>query len=71
MVDVSFGVEDVGPAERQLEGLEPTGVLVEQEPQVGRRLVGCRDCEQHHPNSQDGFLMSDFDAYCKGIIQLR
>lgn len=47
-MDVSFGVEDIGPPEGQPEGLEPAGILVHQESQVGRRLMRRRDSEQHY-----------------------
>jgi hypothetical protein len=40
-------VEDVRPAERHAERLDPLGVLVQQEAEVGRRPVRRRDREQH------------------------
>lgn len=42
-----FRVEDVRFAEAQLEALEPRGVLVQQETQIRRGLLGCGNREQH------------------------
>ena len=41
-----LGIEHDGPPERQREGLHPLGVLVQQEPEIGRGPVGGGDGEQ-------------------------
>src|SRR5204863_1315868 len=42
-----FRVEDVRFAHRQLSGLQPTRILVEQVSEIGRRLVSRGDGEEH------------------------
>jgi hypothetical protein len=50
-----FGVEDVGRAESEVEGLEPVGALVEQVAEVGRRPVGGGDGQEHEqPSGLEG-----------------
>ena len=48
---VGLRIEDLGRAERQLEGLRAIRALVEKEAQIRRRLVRFADGQQHGPGS--------------------
>lgn len=52
---IRLGVEDVRLTPRQVERLKSFGVFVEQKAEISRRLVRCRDREQHvHPPVPEG-----------------